>query len=349
MKLIFFVSIISIAACAELSDLEHWTNFKTTFNKTYGQSKEEIKRYSIFQNNLRKIEDHNKKFLNGETTWEMGITRFADWSEEEFFKHGKGLNSKKIIKASSKAVTDIVDEWGFCIQLRDEINEPKRNIKLADDEYDYDDSLVDFPESVDWRTKGFVLPPRDMGEREEHYAYSIAAALESRRADQNGILEYLSPQFLIDCSPGNSFGSTFTLIFHKGIPQEDRYPLIEGKGECKYLNDTSCIAYSYVHPEETVGTIVRGYNPLAAEIDGGDLQLYKSGIIDDSNCKNGIRKDWSAVIVGTGVENGTPYWIFKNSWGTSWGEEGYFRLIRKKEACGVSSNACAADIVDPWI
>ena len=45
----------------------------------------------------------------------------------------------------------------------------------------------------------------------------------------------------------------------------------------------------------------------------------------------------SVVVVGWGVENGIPFWRVKNSWGTGWGEDGFFRIVRGKQACGIGS------------
>lgn len=66
--------------------------------------------------------------------------------------------------------------------------------------------------------------------------------------------------------------------------------------------------------------------------------MYKGGILDDDKC--GTKLDHGVLAVGFGVEDGKEYYIVKNSWGASWGEEGYIRLAIKDGLgqCGIHSS-----------
>ena len=53
---------------------------------------------------------------------------------------------------------------------------------------------------------------------------------------------------------------------------------------------------------------------------------YNGGVLIDTTGKDKIAHEIS--LVGWGVENGTKYWLGRNSWGTYWGEKGLFKLVR---------------------
>lgn len=68
--------------------------------------------------------------------------------------------------------------------------------------------------------------------------------------------------------------------------------------------------------------------------------FYDSGVYDDPDC-TGAEEDinHAVLLVGWGTENGKDYWIVKNSWSTYWGEEGYVKIARDNNICGVTSGA----------
>lgn len=77
--------------------------------------------------------------------------------------------------------------------------------------------------------------------------------------------------------------------------------------------------------------------PVAVTIDASQYPFmhYMSGIITDTEC--GVALDHGVLAVGYGVEDGTEYYIVKNSWGADWGEEGYVRIgaVDGKGICGI--------------
>ena len=67
--------------------------------------------------------------------------------------------------------------------------------------------------------------------------------------------------------------------------------------------------------------------PVSVQVDGGSyaFSTYRSGIIDDPDlCPPYINH--AVLAVGYGIENGQEYWLVKNSWGKSWGEDGFVRI-----------------------
>ena len=72
--------------------------------------------------------------------------------------------------------------------------------------------------------------------------------------------------------------------------------------------------------------MLKGPVVIGIEADTYTFQSYSSGIITSPLCGTDI--DHAVEIVGFGVDNGTPYWSVRNSWGPGWGEDGYFRILR---------------------
>ena len=74
-----------------------------------------------------------------------------------------------------------------------------------------------------------------------------------------------------------------------------------------------------------------------------DFFHYKGGIYQHTGLKDSFNPfeitNHVVLLVGWGEENGVPYWIVKNSWGTGWGEEGFFRIMRGQDEVSIESLA----------
>lgn len=74
---------------------------------------------------------------------------------------------------------------------------------------------------------------------------------------------------------------------------------------------------------------------MAIALNASPMQMYTGGISDPWFCSpSGI--DHAVTLVGYGSEDGKKFWSIKNSWSASWGEQGYYRLIRGKGKCGMN-------------
>lgn len=86
--------------------------------------------------------------------------------------------------------------------------------------------------------------------------------------------------------------------------------------------------------------------PVSTLIDASNLKKYSSGIVSGEQCSN-TQEDLNqaVLVVGYGSDNGTNYWIVKNSWGSKWGENGYLRILRNSNnTCGIGLEAIYAGI-----
>ena len=65
---------------------------------------------------------------------------------------------------------------------------------------------------------------------------------------------------------------------------------------------------------------------------------YKKGVFD--KCTENVRPNHAVLAIGWGTENGVKYWLLKNSWGTNWGQKGFFKV--KQGSCGIGYNCAFA-------
>jgi cathepsin X len=105
--------------------------------------------------------------------------------------------------------------------------------------------------------------------------------------------------------------------------------------------------YGEVSGEENMMQEIFQRGPIACGIAVPEsLEAYKGGIYEDDTGDMDIVHDIS--VVGYGVENGVKFWTVRNSWGSHWGEDGFFRVVRGINNLNIESACSWATVKDTW-
>jgi len=318
---------IDASTLANIVQLPARKSFKKSPCKTYYTQEEEIARFNIFVENQRAIDAHNEEFKAGKHTFQLGMNQFGDMTNEEFRTRMNGYR---------RSGASIV--------------EPSTGI--------FQSTLKDLPESVDWRTKGYVTEVKDQKQCGSCWAFSATGSLEGQHFKSTGKLVSLSEQNLVDCSQkqgnegcnGGWMDSAFTYIkVNNGIDTEKSYPYTAKDGKCRFsasnvgANDTGFTDIKQ-GDESDLTSAIATVGPISVAIDASKMsfQFYSKGVYYEPRCKNGPDDlDHGVLAVGYGVQDdGTKYYIVKNSWGGSWGDKGYLLMSREKNNnCGIATSA----------
>lgn len=305
------------------ADVE-FRQYMQRYNKTYASHEEYLVRRAAFAKSAAYVRAENAKGHS----YRLETNEFADQTTEEFAAARLGLAAP-------------AHGWQGAAYLGA-----------------HEHSGAELPESVDWVEKGAVTDPKNQRTCGSCWAFSSTGALEGRWQIATGTLLSLSEQQLVDCAKDGNNGCGGGLMDHafefwesSAVCTEDSYAYTAKDGTCIASNCTEGVPAGGVRGYKDVATddeaalmeaVAEGPVSVAIEADQMAFQLYAGGVLSK---KCGDSLDHGVLIVGYGTsEDGVEYWKVKNSWGASWGEEGYLRMERGSAAgahgeCGIKDRA----------
>jgi len=312
MKFLGLIAAASAAATISGDVMSAFVDFQKTYGKSYSDA-EFPKRLEIFSNNLERVNKLNAEhiLIGGDAV--HGVTKFMDLTPEEF-----------------KSI------YLTYVPLNETVHRPLLQL---------DGPLGTV---VDWRTKGAVTPVKDQGQCGSCWAFSATEAIESYSFLKTGKLVQLSPQQITSCDKvdgGCNGGWPYRAYDYVkgagGMETSADYPYTSGGGQtgtCKFIASkvvagTKPSGYTNIAKSEDQLKIALNNGPAYVCVAADAFQTYRGGIL--KSCPGQIDHCVQAV----GYDDTNNYWIVRNSWATSWGEQGYIRIAIGQDLCQIAQAA----------
>lgn len=310
------------------ADTYQFQDFVQDFGRQYAEHSDEYKlRQGVFSERLSSMAVHNSDTTK---TWKRGVNRFADVTREEF-KSSLGYNKALARHVAAKAGAEV------------QSTPPP--------------SIEELPESWDWRERNVVTSVKDQGHCGSCWAFATTETVESHVAIATGTLETLSAQQLVSCAPnplecggtGGCYGSIpevgFSYLQLYGMTTEWMYSYQSYHGvtpSCAFNISTTPsvvqISGYRVLPSNSYEWVMHALakvGPLAIAVQADQWHDYESGVFAGCTDKTNVDLDHAVQLVGYGKdENLGDYFLVRNSWDTTWGENGYIRIKRSRHDCG---------------
>ncbi|XP_017467683.1 PREDICTED: putative cysteine proteinase CG12163 [Rhagoletis zephyria] len=312
-----------------LDKTEHlFSKFQIKYNRRYHTAMEHQMRLRIFKQNLQTIQELNRNEMGSA---KYGITEFADLTSTEY-KQRTGLWQRSVDKPSKNALAMIPN--------------------------------VELPKEFDWREKGVISNVKNQGMCGSCWAFSVTGNVEGLHAVKTGKLEEYSEQELLDCDTtdsacnGGLMDNAYEAIQHiGGLELESEYPYEGHKDQCQFNKSMAHVkvkgGIDLPKNESAIAQWLITNGPVSIGINANAMQFYRGGVSHPWKALCSKKNlDHGVLIVGYGVSDypmfkkTLPYWIVKNSWGPKWGEQGYYRVYRGDNTCGVSEMASSAVLDD---
>ncbi|XP_039610675.1 procathepsin L-like [Polypterus senegalus] len=302
-----------------------WCRWKSTYGVQYNSNEESRKR-AVWEANYKEINKHNK---DPSQLFKMKMNQFGDLTNLEY---------QQILGALVNITVRKKRQIGGTVSAT-ELRSKAMLLNVT---------------SIDYRTLGYVTEVKNQGACGSCWAFSTTGAIEGQLFKKTGMLVSLSEQNLVDCSKdygtygckGAWMGNAYKyVLYNGGIESALTYPYIAKDNQpCHYNSSRSAASitdYKFLPKgnEQALADALATIGPITVAVDASlpSFQFYKSGIYNDPRCSS-TKLNHAVLLIGYGSEAGQDFWVIKNSWNTSWGENGYMKMARNNtNFCGIAA------------
>jgi C1A family cysteine protease len=313
-------ALVIVAAFAQMSNLDNmedlrsmWSQWKIQNNKAYADTETDEMRFGVFAANWVVVQDWNA----AGNTATLALGPFADLTNEEFGALYTGANvaPEEVVQANLVTFEDV-------------------------------DAI---PSDWSWLTEGAVTPIKNQEQCGSCWAFATVATTEGLYKINGNTLTSFSEQQIVDCDTtcdGCGGGWPYLAMAYvakNGLETETEYPYAGQNTKCTYDSSkavqTGVTGAAFVtpkSPQDLFAAVYQQPTAIIVEADQNAFQLYSKGIIT-TGC--GTALDHAITAIGYTAD----YFIVKNSWGTTWGQEGYVWISSSTQynaglgACGIFS------------
>jgi len=314
------------------------------------------------------INAQNEAFAAGKANFGEKLYPFSDLAKEDFEKEKLGVSGWDPKRGDAAPERRAM---GLTLPPESErINTPENQAKLEALYSALDRGYT--PYKFNAKNNGWVTEAKNQGNCGSCAAFAATGLHETCMAKAGAPLGSLdlSEQYLVDCGyDGNSMNgchgawpSAYTEWFAKdggmsphetSYPYLDKYPKLncnKASGVRKWNSGAKVIdsIYDWNCNEQKLKQLVyeKGAVLVGLYASDDDFMDYDGrGVMD--KCSVGQKMNHAVLVVGYGRERGQDYWLIKNSWGTNWGLNGYIKLARGTNQCGLAavcvSASCASN------
>jgi C1A family cysteine protease len=331
-----------VAAQSKPVDPE-WDSFKAQYKKHYKNDEDEEARYKLFKASHARVAKLNA--LNGKAGNSFGINWMSDRHPEEQYKKGhkkpNGWTPSAPVKEITLRATPKSIDWRFAKAVTPVKNQGQCGSCWAFSATEAIESQMILEHGGQY---DFTLSPQQ-----------IASCDTTSDGCDGGFTE--SAYDYVKSAPGLANG--FFIPYEQSLTETQntkacpttKVNAITGEYEQLQGSYAQITGYKYAVAPCTQGTCenqdLKGFaaalleSPLSVCVNAGAWNDYTGGVMTSAACGSmgADSQDHCVMAVGFNSSAPTPYWIVRNSWATTWGEQGYIYLEMAENTCGLADDA----------